>query len=101
MSCENNKSLYIPECILNLFYYNNGLSECVNSQMKLKSEKKALILLGKYKIKKIEFDENNYFYKIIFYNDDKNIIIFGRFKLINDKILYDKNHRISYNVVGT
>jgi hypothetical protein len=99
MSFENNKSYYMPDCILNLFYYNNGLNDNVNGQMRLKTEQKALILLGKYKIKKIDFDENNYFYKIIFYNDNKNIIISGRFKIVNNSILYDKKKNILCKVI--
>ncbi len=101
ISNEDNKNILIPDYILNSFYYFNGLSEECNRQMRMKSEKKALILLGKYKLKKIEFKKDNYFSEIIFYNDNKKIILSGNFAMVNSNILYDRKIRILCKVVGT
>ena len=89
ISYENNKPLKIPNSLLRYFYYFNDLSEECNRQMMLKSEKKSLILLGKYKIEKLNVSSNNTFHKIIFKNDIKKIIIKGSFIVIDNKICYN------------
>ena len=95
VSSSNNKSLNIPKSILNYFYYFNDLSNECNQQMRMKSSKKALILLGKYKIEKIELNKNNTFKHIVFKNDKNIITIFGSFILMNGSdICYYNNYKV-------
>ncbi len=92
-SC-NNKSLNIPNSILKYFYYFNNLSKECNQQMMMKSREKSLILLGKYKIEKLELNANNIFKRIVFKNDTHKITVFGSFMLKNDNICYYNTYKI-------
>ena len=101
VSSNDNKSYNMPYSLLRLFFYLNSLNDKCNSQMMMKSEDKPLLLLGKYKIEKINLNLQNKFSEIIFINDNQKIIIRGHFILLNNtNIHYMSGYKISSYVMN-
>ena len=91
-SCINNKTIYIPNSLLNYYYYFNDLSKKCNEKMKMNYGEKPMTLLGKFKL---DFNEN----QIIFTSDTKKIIIIGKFIMENNKIYYYKKSASNIKIV--
>jgi hypothetical protein len=91
------KDIKICNSLINTYYYFNKLGDKVNGQMRMKSDKKSLNLLGNFKI---SYDKENItFSEIVYTSPTKIIIISGSFMRIDDIITYHRHSKTRVSVV--